>query len=168
MPGLVEIWCIFAILLLSTLEKGRDPLFEQTWIPFIQGYFVPSWSNIIHLALGFWRRRFLNFVNVFSLLSPLRKGCGCQSWIPFTQGWFVPSLVELSQWFLRRKWKMLKVYNNYDDNDKHQGTNSDKKKLTWAFDLGELMFDLLYLYKYWNFKFINPSLTLSLSGNVTS
>ena len=26
--------------------KGRDPSFEQTWIPFIQGYFVPSLVKI--------------------------------------------------------------------------------------------------------------------------
>ena len=31
----------FVILLLSSLEKGHDPSFEQTWIPFTQGCFEP-------------------------------------------------------------------------------------------------------------------------------
>ena len=33
--------CIFDISLLSPLEIGRGPLFEQTWIPFTQGCFGP-------------------------------------------------------------------------------------------------------------------------------
>ena len=32
----------FIISQLSPLWKGRGPSFEQTWIPFTQGYFVPS------------------------------------------------------------------------------------------------------------------------------
>ena len=32
----------FAFCQLSPLGKGQGPLFEQNWIPFIQGYFVPS------------------------------------------------------------------------------------------------------------------------------
>ena len=34
--------CIFTISKLSPLGKGRDPSFEQTWIPFTQGCFVPG------------------------------------------------------------------------------------------------------------------------------
>ena len=66
------------------------------------------WQVWLKMAKWFWRRRFLNFVNVFSIfrylyffaisqLSPLGKGQGPsfqQTWIPFTQGCFVPSLVE--------------------------------------------------------------------------
>ena len=33
---------IFIISLLSPLWEGPCPSFEQTWIPFTQGYFVPS------------------------------------------------------------------------------------------------------------------------------
>ena len=36
--------CIFAISLLSPLGKGCGPSFEQTWIPFTKGCFVPSWN----------------------------------------------------------------------------------------------------------------------------
>ena len=38
--------CIFAILKLSPLRKGRGPSFEQTWIPITQGCFVPSLDEI--------------------------------------------------------------------------------------------------------------------------
>ena len=69
----------------------------------------------LKLAQWFWRRRFLNFVNVFSLfvkLSPLGKGRGPsfeQTWIPFTQGCFVPSSVEIGVLVLEKKMKMWKV-----------------------------------------------------------
>ena len=33
-------------MLLSPFGKGRDPSFEQTWIPFTQGCFVPSLIEI--------------------------------------------------------------------------------------------------------------------------
>ena len=35
-----------AIWLSSPVGKGRDLLFEQTWIPYIQGWFVPSLIEI--------------------------------------------------------------------------------------------------------------------------
>jgi hypothetical protein len=34
--------CIFTLSLLSPLGEGLSPSFEQTWIPFTQGWFVPS------------------------------------------------------------------------------------------------------------------------------
>ena len=37
---------IFAISWLSPFGKGRDPSFEQTWIPFSQGCFVPRLFEI--------------------------------------------------------------------------------------------------------------------------
>ena len=43
--------CTFTISQLSPLWEGCGPSFEQTWIPFTQGYFVPK------LAQWFWRRR---------------------------------------------------------------------------------------------------------------
>ena len=54
----------------------------------------------LKLASWFWRR-FVNFVNVFSLFLgylPLEIGWGHsfeQTWIPLTQGCIVPSLVEI-------------------------------------------------------------------------
>ena len=74
-----------------------------TWIPFTQGCVG------LKLAQWFWRRRYLNFVNVFSLFRnylPLEKDGGPsfeQTWIPFTQGCFVPSLVEICQVVLEKK-----------------------------------------------------------------
>ena len=47
--------------------------FEKTWIPFTQGCFVTS---LVEIGPWFWRRRFLKFVNVFSLFCnylPLEK-----------------------------------------------------------------------------------------------
>ena len=38
--------CIFTISSLSPLGKGRGPSFEQIWIPFTQGCFVPSLVEI--------------------------------------------------------------------------------------------------------------------------
>ena len=43
--------CTFAILLLSPLCKGRGPSFEQTWVPFTQGCFVPSLFEIGPMVL---------------------------------------------------------------------------------------------------------------------
>jgi hypothetical protein len=57
---------------LSTLWRGPGPLFEQTWIPFIQGWFVPSMIEFGLLVL----KIFKNFQCIFtlSLLSPLEEG----------------------------------------------------------------------------------------------
>ena len=95
----------FTFSLLSPLGKGRGPSFEQTFrIPFTQKRFVP----------GLVRRRFLNFINVFSLFRkylPLEKGGAlhlnklefispkdhlCQVWL------------ILVQWLWRRRWKCAK------------------------------------------------------------
>ena len=79
---------IFAILLLYVIIfpwKRWDPSFEQTWIPFTQGCFVPS---LVEIGQSFWRRRLSRFVNVFLLLSLFGKRCGPsfeQFRIPFTQ-----------------------------------------------------------------------------------
>ena len=64
MPSLVEIdpvvlkkkifkvgQCIFAISLLFPLGKGPGPSFDQTWIPFTQGCFVPSLVEISPVVL---------------------------------------------------------------------------------------------------------------------
>ena len=42
---------IFAISLLSPIGKGLGPSFEQTWIPFTQGCFVPSLVEIDPMVL---------------------------------------------------------------------------------------------------------------------
>ena len=40
---LSSIYFLYFVLILSPLGKSVLPLFEQTWIPFTQGYSVPSW-----------------------------------------------------------------------------------------------------------------------------
>ena len=53
--------CIFAISLLTSLRKGLDPLFEQTWVPFTKKYFLPNLIEIDTVVLK------MNIVDVFSL-----------------------------------------------------------------------------------------------------
>ena len=92
----------FAISSLSPLGRGRGPSFEQTWIPFTQGCFVPSLAEII---VPWLRKRFVCFINQFSVFRnyfPVGKEHGhlfeqtC-SWIYFTHEYFVQSLIEIRQ-----------------------------------------------------------------------
>ena len=100
--------------------------FEQlTWIPFTQEYFVPSLVEIV-----FWRRRFLNFVNAFSLFryylplekggvlclnkleSPSPKDALCQVWLKWPGGSeceniFLLKIWESAQRYIQRKWNYL-------------------------------------------------------------
>ena len=93
----------------------------------------------LKLAQWFWKRRYLNFINVFmlmliSLLSPLGKGCGPsfeQTCIFFTQGpkdALCQVWLKLAQWFWRRR-----------ENVKILRCRKCDLKLTWAFDSGELI-----------------------------
>ena len=95
----------------------------------------------LKLAQWFWRRRFFNFVNVFSLFRnylPLKKGGTlllnkletsspkdvlCQVWL------------KLAQWFWRRRWKCEKFTYRQTDGQ----TDRRQTKLTWAFSSGELI-----------------------------
>ena len=86
----------------------------------------------LKLDQWFWRRRFLNFVNVFSLFRnylPLE-----QTWIPFTQGCFVPSLIEIGPVVLEKKMKMWKVYDNNDNNNNDNDNNDDNDGQRTNFD----------------------------------
>ena len=69
--------------------------------------------SLVEIGTVFCKRRFLNFVNVFSLLSLLGKGWGLscqQTWIPFNQWCVVPSLVEIRFWFWRRFFNFVNVF----------------------------------------------------------
>ena len=69
--------------------------FEQNWIPFTEGCFVPSLVEIDPVLM---RRRFFNFVNVFLLFHnylPLEEGGALhlnKFESPFIQGCVVPSV----------------------------------------------------------------------------
>ena len=41
----------YFLVIISPPGKGRDPSFEQTWIPFTKEYFVPSLVEIGPLVL---------------------------------------------------------------------------------------------------------------------
>ena len=103
--------CIFAIHNYLPLEKGRVLLLNKLESPSLKGALCHVW---LKLSQWFWTRRFLNFINVFSLFcnylpiekggalhlnkfeSPLPKDALCQVWL------------KLAQWFCRRRWKCEK------------------------------------------------------------
>ena len=66
--------CNLAFLLLSPLKKMCGPSYEQNWIPFTQGCFVPSLVKIGPVIL---EKKIFNVVNVFLLFCyyfPTEKG----------------------------------------------------------------------------------------------
>ena len=100
------------------LEKGRALHLKKLEFPSPKDALCQVW---LKLAQWFWRRRFFNFVNVFSLFRnylPLEKGGAlhlnklespspkdalCQVWL------------KLAQWFWRRRWKCEKFTDRRTD-----------------------------------------------------
>ena len=85
------------------LEKGRALHLNKLKSPSSKVALCQVW---LKLAQWFLRRRFYNFINVFSLFRnylPFE-----QTWNPFTQECFVPSLVEIGLMVLEKKMKMWK------------------------------------------------------------
>ena len=113
------------------LEKGRGPSFEQTWLPFSQGWFLSRLVEIDPLVL---EKKIFNlsmYIRNFFYYIPLEKGGAlhlnkydptspknswCQVWL------------KLALWL-----KMWNVYDSNNDNDSNnddgQRTNSDQKSL---------------------------------------
>ena len=80
--------------------------FEQTWIPFTQGCFVPSLVEIGSVVLERKIFEFRQIILAISKLSSLWRGQGPsfeQNWIPFTEECFVPSLVKIGLVVLEKK-----------------------------------------------------------------
>ena len=126
--------CILVIALLSPLGEGWGPSFEQTWIPFNQGYFVPSLVKIGPVVLEKKIFKSCQFFFINSQLSPLLVGRGPsfeQTWIPFNQEYFVPSLVEIGPVVLEKKMKMWKVYRQMDgQTDRQTDGRTDRRRTT--------------------------------------
>jgi hypothetical protein len=60
---------------LSPLWRGPGPLFEQTWIPFIQGWFVPSLIDFGPLVLEktfFLKKKNSVYFHSFAIISSWR------------------------------------------------------------------------------------------------
>ena len=79
------------------LEKGVAVYMNKLESPSSKDALCQVW---LKLDQWFWRRRFLNFVNVFSPFRnhPLEKGRGSSF-----KGCFVPSLVEIGPAVLEKK-----------------------------------------------------------------
>ena len=96
----------------------------------------------LKLVKWFWRRRFLNFVNVFSLFRyylPLEKGGALhlnKLESPLPKDALFQVWLKLAQWFWRRRWKCEKFTDGQTDRQTTDDNWSDK--VTWAFSSGEL------------------------------
>ena len=90
---------VFSLLLLSPLGKGKGHSFEQTWIHFTQGCFVPI--KLVEIGPVVLEKKILKFcqcIFAISKLSPLGKRWGPsfeQTWLPFTKRCIVPNLVDI-------------------------------------------------------------------------
>ena len=127
----------FSYFVIISPWKRAGPSFEQTWIPFTQGCFVTIW---VKLAQWFWKRRFLNFINVFMLFcnylplemgvalrlnkfeSPSPKDALCQVWL------------KLAQWFCRRRFfNFVNVFSQFCNNlplEKSKGPSFEQNWIT--------------------------------------
>ena len=113
------------------LEKGRALYVNKLESLLPKDALCQVW---LKLAKWFWRRRFFNFVNVFSLfcnylplekdgalhlnklVSPLTKDALCQVWL------------KLAQWFWRRRWKCKKFTDRQTDGQTdRRRTKGDQK-----------------------------------------
>ena len=123
------------MIIIMLIERRKNPLFTLLHLnklesPSLKDALCQDW---LKLARWFWRRRFLNFVNLFSLFRnylPLDKGGALhlndlESRLPkdaLCQVWF-----KSVQWFWRRRWKCEKFTKTTTDNDDGQRTNFDQK-----------------------------------------
>ena len=111
------------------------------------------------LAQWFWRRRFLNVINVLSLFrnylplekggalhlnkleSPLPKDALCYVWL------------KLAQWFWRRRWKCEKFTDRWTDGQTDRQTTDERwsEKLT---ELIRIIKCIIHLRKEWSLSTI--------------
>ena len=98
------------ILIISPRKRARSfTLFEQTWVHFTKGSFVPGLVEMGSVLLeekifkfcqySLWSLNFVNIFSQFANISPFEKRHGPsfeQTWIPFTQECFVTMLLKLT------------------------------------------------------------------------
>jgi hypothetical protein len=105
---------------LANEDEGSGPSFQDTWISFIQGWFVPSlielgWlvqeKKIFQSFISFWRRM-------------LTFGLYRLQINPSIQRWFVPSLIKIDPVVLEMK---SKTYVKL-----HRRTKKSSLELRWA------------------------------------
>ena len=125
----------FAICNYLPLEKGGAFHLNKLESPSPMNALCQVW---LKLAKWFWRRRFLNVVNVFSLFCnylPLKKGGAlhrnklespppmnalCQVWL------------KLAKWFWRRRWKSEKLTDRRTDGRTDRQTDDGRKVIRKA------------------------------------
>ena len=158
--------CIFAFSLLSLLEKGCGPSFEQTSIPFTHRCFLLSLADIGPVVLKEKILNFVNFITPFCNYLPLEKDVALhlnKLEFPSTIRCFVPRglVVEISP-----------VYDNDDDYSDHadNGLISIRKAhlklrlmLSYKANLAENNNHIKLQLNFKNFKFKNLTLKCCLS-----
>ena len=94
--------------------------FEQTWIPFIHGCFVPS---LVEIGLVVLEKRIFIFINVFSLFRsylPLEKDRALhlnKLEFPSPKDAFCQVWLKLVQWFCRRRFlNFVNVFSLFRNN----------------------------------------------------
>ena len=87
--------CIFTVSLLSPPPPGRGPLLEQTWVPIIQGCFVPI---LVEIGLVVLEKKILDLRYFCYNLTLEKDGPGTS--FPFYPTCFVQNLVtcKMTQW----------------------------------------------------------------------
>ena len=95
-----------------TLGKERGPSFEQIWIRFTQGCFVPSFVEIGSVVLEKKVFKFHQCISLFCNYLPLKRGRALhlnKLEFPSPKNAFWQVWLKLAQWFSRRRF--LKVVN---------------------------------------------------------
>ena len=89
----------------------NGPSFEQTWIPFTQGYFVPSLVEIDPVVLEKKIFQICQCISQFRNYLSLEKGEALhlnKIESPSPKDALCPVWLKLAQWFWRRRWKCEK------------------------------------------------------------
>ena len=118
-------FCYFVI---TSPWKRMGPLLSKTWNPFTHDALCQVWLVL--------RRRFLNFINVFSLFRnflPLEKGETLdliKLEFPSPKDALYQGWLKLAHWFWRRRWKCEKCR----DGQKNGRTTNNRRseKLTFS------------------------------------